>query len=245
MAKQMIFKEKYINLLKKNLNLKNMLNYYKNNEFIYDKKQVLMLPNIDSDPDLINRLDISNDFKTAIEIYEAFSNLEVIQAADERLWTYLSHVDLYSYMIKRWDGVYSNKIPDEKKYILEHWFIHGSGQSGLLRNSFSGLWWGVYLSVDNSRGEQKYELTKILFRQLDFVTRTLGAYKLGRHKEAVIGILEFIEENDSLFKTKFEDKTRFITKHLNIVGGAKPVAYYERSFFKSELLKVYRKISEI
>jgi hypothetical protein len=72
---------------------------------------------------------------------------------------------------------------------------------------------------------------------LDFPTRTLGVYKLGRHKEAVIGILEFIKENEALFKSKFEDKTRFITKHLNVVGGVKSLAYYDRNFFKWELEK--------
>jgi hypothetical protein len=107
------------------------------------------------------------------------------------------------------------------------------------------LWWAVYLSVDEKRGENKYELSKILFRQLDFPTRTLGTYKLGRHKEAVIGILEFIQENELLFKKNFEDRVRFITKHLNLIGGVKPIAYYDRSFFKGELQKVSANISAV
>jgi len=111
-------------------------------------------------------------------------------------------------------------------------------------HALSGLWWAVYLSVDESRSE-KYELTEILFRQLDFPTRTLGTYKLGRHKEAVIGILEFILENEDIFKGKFEGKTRFITKHLNLIGGVKPISYYDRSYFKSELQKISGKIQSI
>ena len=83
----------------------------------------------------------------------------------------------------------------------------------------AGLWWAVYLSVDENRETNKYELTEILFRQLDFPTRTLGLYKLGRHKEAVIGILEFIQENEHLFKNKFQEKTRLVTKHLNLIRG--------------------------
>ena len=80
---------------------------------------------------------------------------------------------------------------------------------------------------------------------MDFPTRTLGTYKLGRHKEAVLGILEFIQENEDLFKSKFEPKTRFVTKHLNVVGGVKPISYYDRYFFKSELEKVSAEISAI
>lgn len=203
------------------------------------------MPNIESILNLASSLDVKDDFKTAVKIYEAFKGLEPIQASDERLWTYLAHVDLYPYMIERWPEVYSGKSFSPSKYILDHWFLGSSAQSSLIRHSISGLWWGVYLSIDENRGENKYDLTKILFRQLDFPTRTLGTYKLGRHKEAVLGILEFIQENEDLFKTKFEDKTRFVTKHLNVVGGVKPIAYYDRHFFKSELEKVSENISII
>ncbi|WP_410220973.1 DUF6339 family protein [Pedobacter sp.] len=244
MAKQLVFKDKYVQKLKGNLISGSSLAFYRSNEFIYDKKEVLMMPNIEASPDLANRLDFEDDFKTAVLIYEAFEKLEPIQAADERLWAYLALVDLYPYMIKRWRGVYDGSAKNEAEYILEHWFLSSSAQSNLLRHALAGLWWSVFLSVDQSRGKNKYELTEILFRQLDFPTRTLGTYKLGRHREAVIGILEFIQENENLFKTKFEYKTRFITKHLNVIGGVKPITYYDRHFFKSELEKLSARIAE-
>jgi hypothetical protein len=147
-------------------------------------------------------------------------------------------------MIKRWDGVINNKIENPVKYIKDHWFLYGESQTDFLRHALAGLWWGVYLSVDYDRIE-KYELTKIFFRQMDFVTRTLGVYKLARHKEAVMGILEFINENDLLFKNNFEKKTRFITKYLNLLGGVKPLAYYDRDFFKKELKIIKGKIENI
>jgi len=242
MAKQFIFKDKYVQKLKDELNVE----FYKSNEFVYDKKQVLMLPNIEQTEGLADKLlqNVNDDCSNAILIYEAFQKLEPIQASDERLWVYLSHVDLYPYMVKRWNAVHNGTAKDGKEYILEHWFLSSSAQSSLVRHALAGLWWSVYLSVDETK-DDKYELTKILFRQLDFPTRTLGTYKLGRHKEAVIGILEFIQENEPLFKTKFEDKTRFVTKYLNIIGGVKPISYYKRGFFKSELQKVSGNISAI
>lgn len=244
MAKQLIFKDKYVQKLKKELESGSSVEFY-GNEFVYDRKRILMLPNIEATPDLVSHLDSNDDFKTAVQLYEAFQKLEPIQASDERLWVYLSHVDLYPYMIKRWDEVNLRKANNSSKYILDHWFLNSSAQSSLLRHALAGLWWSVYLSVDESRGEKKYDLTKILFRQLDFPTRTLGTYKLGRHKEAVIGILEFIQENEELFKSKFEDKTRFVTKYLNVVGGVKPISYYDRNFFKSELEKISKSILAI
>lgn len=241
MGRQLIFREKYVKKLKDEINV----DFYKSNRFVYDPEQVLMIPNIESIGDLSEKLDASNHFDSAVQIYEALKNLEPVQAADERLWTYLSHVDLYDYMINRHDAVLTGTAPNEKEYILEHWFLKSSAQSNLLRHALSGLWWAVYLSVDETRGENKYDLTRILFRQLDFPTRTLGVYKLGRHKEAVIGILEFIEENADLFTTKFELKTRFLTKHLNLLGGVKPIVYYDRSFFKNELNKITEEILEL
>jgi len=236
MAKQLIFLEKQVSKLKENINIE----FYKGSEFIgYNKEEVATLPNIENTTNLASQLNPDNDFETAVRIYEAFKNLELIQASDERLWTYLSHVDLYSYMQKRWDAVYKNEEKGNKDYILEHWFLNSSAQSSLLRHALASLWWAVHLSVDETREEnKKYDLTKILFRQLDFPTRTLGTYKLGRHKEAVIGVLEFIEENEDLFKSGFEGKTRFVTKHLNVIGGVKPLAYYDRKFFKGELEKI-------
>jgi hypothetical protein len=241
MEKQQIFKEKYLLKLKEEINV----DQYRSNEFVYDKKQTLMMPNIIKPEGLLDNLNHENDCETAIAIYEAFKNLEPIQASDERLWVYLSHVDLYPYMIKRWDAVHKGTAKNFVDYIDEHWFLKSSAQSNLMRHALAGFWWAVYLSVDENREDKKYELTKILFRQLDFPTRTLGTYKLGRHKEAVIGILEFIQDNEKLFTKNFEDKVRYITKHLNLIGGVKPIAYYDRSFFKNELQKISAKIMSI
>lgn len=156
----------------------------------------------------------------------------------------MAHVDLFPYMRQRWSKHIEGKIDDEIKYILKHWFLQSGSQQNLMRHSLSGLWWAVYLSVDDSR-DDRYELTKILFRQLDFPTRTLGLYHLGRHKEAVIGILQFIKDNDELFKSKFQEKTRYITKYLNLVGGAINLAYFDRKFFIEELEKVKDKIDNL
>src|SRR4051812_38708832 len=117
MEKQQIFKEKYLLKLKAEIDA----NKYRSNEFVYDKKQTLMMPNINQPERLLTKLNPQNDFETAIYIFEAYKNLEPIQAADERLWTYLTHVNLYPYMIKRWDAVYKTNVKDAINYINEHW----------------------------------------------------------------------------------------------------------------------------
>lgn len=239
MAKQPIFKTKYVQKLKTELNEE----FYKSNEFVYDKKQVYLFPNIDQTFGLVDKLDINDDCKTAIAIYEAFENLEPIQASDERLWVYLAHVDLYPYMIKRWDAVQNRTAKDAKDYILKHWFLKSSAQGNLMRHGISGLWWSVFLSVDKER-EDKYELTRVLFKNQTFRTRTFGNYRLVRHKEAAIGLLEFCLDNENSF-SNFEKEHQVLTEHLNRIGGVKPISYYDRHFFKSELAKVSDSISAI
>jgi len=244
MEKQKVFKSSYISKLKDDVNSGKSIHLYKENEFEYNKERELVLPMVKKPEELLKKMNAKNDLESAIALYEAYSDFTPIQASDERFWTYLSHVDLFLYMQKRWSKHIEGKVDNEVKYILEHWFLQSTSQQNLMRHSLAGLWWSVYLSIDNER-KDKYELTKILFRQLDFPTRTLGTYNLGRHKEAVKGILQFIKNNEELFNSKFEKKTRFITKYLNLVGGAKPLSYFDRNFFISELNKVKEKIKEV
>lgn len=238
MEKQLIFKERYLYELKQNINIEK----YKGNEFVYDDKQVLTMVNINKPDKLADRLNPNpkNDFESAIAIFEAYKNLEPIQASDERLWTYLAHVDLYPYMIKRWPDVYNAEAVKPEVYINDHWFLDTTAQSNLMRHAIAGLWWSVYLTVDEKRSN-KYELTEVLFWNQTFRTRTFGNYKLVRHKEAVIGLLEFCKENEPILKN-FEKQHQVLTEHLNLIGGVKPLAYQDRIFFKSELEKISAKI---
>src|SRR5699024_532508 len=121
-----IFKTKYIEHLKNNVLSGKSLEFYKSKEFVYDKEQILMMPNMEVIPNLIDSLAVNDDFKTAVKIYESYKKLEPIQASDERLWVYLAHVDLYPYMIKRWPEVYTGKSSNPSKYILDHWFLRSS-----------------------------------------------------------------------------------------------------------------------
>ncbi|NPA44734.1 MAG: hypothetical protein GXO49_04300 [Chlorobi bacterium] len=244
MEKQKIFRSTYISKLKKNLLNGKTVHLYKEKEFEYDKEKELILPTVFKPEGLLNKMNEKDDLKSAIALYEAYCDFTPIQASDDRFWTYLTHVDLFSYMQKRRNKHLTGEADNEIEYIMKYWFMKSTSQQELMRHSLAGLWWGVYLSVDETR-ENKYELTNILFRQLDFPTRTLGTYRLGRHKEAVIGILQFILENDELFNSKFEKKTRYITKYLNLVGGTKPLGYFDRTFYINELNKIKTKISQI
>ena len=239
MEKQKIFTAGYTRKLKGDVSKETSLKLYDESEFIIDEERVLELPHIYKPDNLFGKLRVNDDYVSAVAIYEAYNNLTPLEASDERLWTYLSHVDLFNYLQERW--------PNEKssQYVMDHWFIKTVSQNNLLADNLSGMWWAVYLSIDEGR-DDKYELTKeLLINRRDFAFRTLGTYKLGRSKETVIGILEFIKENENLFSTKFEKKSRFITKHLNQIGGIKSIPYFNKVFFKKELEAISDKINSL
>jgi hypothetical protein len=235
MEKQKIFKSAYVRELKKGVKSGMNLDRYKSENFEINEERTLFFPNVHAPTDLLSSLDpnLSKDFENAVNIYEAYSDLELIQASDIRFWIYLSHADLYPYVKERWNGEIN------KRYVLNHWFIDTPKQSNLLGDNISRLWWAVHLSIDENRGiKKKYELTNILFKNRTFAFRTLGTSRLGRHKEAMIGILEFIKDNYELFENKFEARGRYVAKYLNQLGGIKPIAYYDRNFFKSALSEI-------
>lgn len=238
MEKQKIFTSGYVRKLKDEVSNETSLQFYDESEFIIDEERLLEIPNIYRPDNLYGNLRVNDDLTSAIVIYEAYENLTPLQASDERLWTYLSHLDLFNYLQERWNG------EKNSSYVLSHWFVETKSPSKLIRDNISGLWWAVFLSVDDNRSD-KYELTKLLFRDRDLPFRRLGSYRLGWYRPAVIALLEFIGENQKLFEKKYEAKTREVTKFLNLVGGTKPIPYFEKSEIKSLLNSHIGKIKTV
>ena len=181
MALQKVFKEPYVDWIKESISI----DKYGGEEFEYDAGKTKYLANISKPEGLLDKLmSAENDFQAAIALYEAYPNLTPIIASQQKgLWVYLTHVDLFPYVQKRWPKVITGEA--DVKYISEHWFYNGT-----MRTSLMGLWWSVYCSVDESRGaDHKYDLTELLFKQEDFRTRTFGTYQLFRCKEAVLGLV--------------------------------------------------------
>lgn len=240
MESQGIFRERYVEKLLKNLKSGTSIDFYKSVEFVYDAKEVMRVPGLRRPEKLLDNLDEDDNYTSAIAVYEAYKDLSLVQASDTRLWTYLTHVDFYPYMIEKWDKVYLGEADKPIDYIEDHWFLKSPAQNNLMRHPIAGFWWSVKLSIDEER-KDKYELTRILFKNETLRTRTFGTYKLARHKEASIGLLEFFLENEDRI-SNFEKKHQDFTEYLNLIGGVKPLAFYKRDFFKAELERIADKI---
>lgn len=222
-ALQCVFKDSYIERLRKNINLDD----YKGKAFPYDASQVKFLANVYKPVGLLEKLDPDNDLKTAIAIYEAYSTLTPLVASRPNLWVYLAHVDLFPYVQKRWGD---SLAKSEENNILNHWFYNG------LRTTFFNMWWYVHLTVDESRAD-KYEFTRILYSNKDFIN-WFGELSLIRHKEAAMGIMEFLAENKDVSSFALGARGKYITQYFNTIGGTRQLAFYDRTFFKQELQKI-------
>lgn len=106
----------------------------------------------------------------------------------------------------------------------------------MIRSSLAGLWWSVYCSVNETR-EDKYELTRMLFRNDNIRTHYFGASTVFRLREAMIGILEFLVENPDVSGVHFSSRCIYISQYFNRLGAVKQLAYLGRDFFKNELMK--------
>ena len=247
MALQRIFTPEYANLLMNDIHPEN----YQGEKIIYDENEVRRLKGVEQPEGLQeNMLNAPNEFEAAVLLYEAYKDISPSVAANRSFWIYLTHVDLARYVRREWPDleVYEtdNKKKkqkkgdkrsedDKKKYILDHWLI---SPKGLMRTSLMNLWWSVYLTIDESLGEEhKYDLTKIFFSNKGMRTRRLGTGHLGRNRQALKGILTFMQENPDIFKNGIENRMIWITRHFNLIGGTMPLANLLHTFYKRELEK--------
>ncbi len=245
MALQKVFTQGYIHHLKNNIRIEN----YKANSFPYDESQTRSLMGIIHSDNLLSKLDPTpgGDYTTAIAIYEAFDNISPVYAQQDDLWVYLTHVDLFEYVKERWS--LPSDLPDEDivNHIEHHWF---RDKFQFFRTTFAGFWWNVKLTVSPEL-DDKYELTKYLFKNTEFRTSSFGELPLIRYSEAMKGILKFVRDNESLFSTGFNAKARYMRHLFNILGGYKNLACLPSDYFynvldsKKEILKEIHEAKDV
>lgn len=235
---QKVFKQSYVDELRDALTYHEERIHYLNDNFPYDEKQVSIVAGVVHPEGLEEKmLAAPSEFEAAILLYEAYKDLNILVASSDTFWAYLSHVDLFRYCKKRWP------IEDEnvkEEYIKDHYFV--SQPSLITRNAVAALWWWVYFSVDYDR-ENPYELTEILFKNYSFRARWFSVFL--RIRNGLLGVLEFLQENQELFDTPFEMKGRFIANYFNRLGATRELSILPRGFFKEECYRIKDVISSI
>jgi len=201
-------------------------NYFKS-QFSYEERYTKGPTGIFIDSDI--KLDPQkSDLENSIILYKALSELNEVQASDERLWAYLTHVHFWAYMQGRWP-IENAKKPLSR--IRERYFLRNLNLESLTRNGLSRLWWYAHLTYDTNR-KNKYELLETLLQRQDLVVG-ITERALGASKKIRTGLLEYLLENPSIASN--ENLTRELIKTLNLYGGVKMLPLLEISEIKKVL----------
>ena len=210
------------------------LDLYGQESFPYDPDQVVIIPTLRYPEELKKKMipTPQGDFESAVALYEAYPNLTPIQASDKAFWTYLTHVDLFEYVQARYPKVLQDDF-DNINHVLYHWFYVSDW---IKVHPLASLWWYTRLTIDNTL-EDKYKYTRIFFSSYEFRTNFVQ-YSIARHKEAITGYFDFLIQNPEVMTQSFKTRSRFITKHLNKLGGTRLLSTLPRGFFTEELTKL-------
>ncbi len=199
------------------------VNKYTSAGFAYDETKVIEM-NFDGHPNLLAEMmphlssKSSEEVDAAIILYEAFKDLNPLQASFKPFWLYLSHVELYPYMYKRWLEEPSEKINNMADYINSHWFY----KNGKLRNHLEGMYWLVRKSVETKEdGTLDYTYTKFLFSRRVLGDRGIAARKfIFMNDDIFKGVLKYIMNNeDTIFIHHMQARATYCAKLLNQKGG--------------------------
>lgn len=241
MLLQRTFKKNYAESLLDAVRNGQDLSKYADDYFVYDQDQVVMIPGIEYPEGLIDKMipTPQGDCESAIALYEAYPDLTPLQAADKSFWTYLTHVDLFSYVQARYPKVKEVGF-DDVQYIINHWFTI---KEWTARHPLASLWWFVHQTIDEGANDP-YKYTRFFFTNYTFRTN-FAKYSIARHKEAVFGYFDFLMQNSEVYSQYMEARNRFVTKHLNKLGGTKLLSTLPRDYFFNELVSIKDQILEV
>ena len=229
MALQTILTKKALEKVKDDVALNINLDRFLADDIPFEDKDLLVIPGIKKPEGLLDRLDATTDgdFKSAVAIYEAYKNLTPLQAIEDTFWESLALTDLFPYMQQRWSLRSTQTL---QAAIKNHFFVKSHG---MIRQGIGGLWWLVYMTVDEDR-PNPYELTEIIFKNYTLRFIRLGISPVLQHKEAAIGILQYLKDHENDIES-MENVSNGLTSYFNKLGAVKQLTYLDRDFFYSEM----------
>lgn len=167
-------------------------------------------------PDEGNLFDLEN----AIRMHKALPNLTPVQAQDPRLWTRLTHVELWKYMRARWPVEKYLEPEVNLSPIRDRYFVVQRQSRALVRNGAARLWWAAKMTCDPDRANP-YELTSVLLSRLD-IYKNLLERNFGRSMGVSRTFLEFLllnKEECLSSGEKARQLVRDLSKAVNLNGG--------------------------
>lgn len=175
----------------------------------------------------------SSDMENVRILHSNLKFLTKSEAADERLWTGLTHSVFWNFMKERW----SSRPSKEEKQIGNRYFLTGgsSNRRALLMNTISRYWWIGELIYDEDNIKNPYYLIEV-FRG-DFTTNvhTLLSSNFTSNTNILKGVLrpmlEYKEVNGSLSREEFQA----IIRYANLIGGSYLLDYLSREEIEEKI----------
>ena len=224
---QRTFSDTYVTKLKNDIKAGVSIEKYSADEFEIDMTKLKYVANVYTPKDLLEKMmTAQNDFEAAVILYEAYKDISLVRASNEAFWAYLCHTELFDYCKKRYPV---ENAKNKTSHILDHWFF----SNGYNRNTLAQLWWGVQETYDDDNKDNPYHLTELFFKNYSF--RVIWFTKMLRTKQGLLGILDFLKDNQDIMDVAFEHRGFFIAKYFNRLGGTKQISFLPREFFKKEL----------
>lgn len=229
MALQKILTKQFIEQVFDDVENGRGLDLFLSDSFPYSDDDCLITPQVKEPVGLLERMvpTTEGDFISAIALYDAYKGLKPLQAINAQFWESLALTDLFPYMQKRWN---LKGCKDLRRTILNHFTV---SEHGIMRQGLSGLWWLVHLTADEAR-DNKYELTEMLFKNYTLRYIRFGAGRVIQHKEAALGILQFIKDNEKDIPS-LENFANGLTSYFNKLGAVKQLSFMDREFFYNEM----------
>jgi Family of unknown function (DUF6339) len=218
MSTQKVFKESVVNSLRERLKT-DVLSYQSDEpwvENLFPERSLFATTKLAELPDdllLMPEGGEKFDLENSERLYSALRGLTLTQAADPRLWTYLTHVKYWKYMRKRWPIKVETEADKVKGSVISRYFLVGDKARALTRNGVARLWW-----AGHTCGEFAY--AKALFATQD-VYASLMERAFSKNRKIIQPVLSVLTkklESGSPFDDR--EKVRDLGKHLVLLGGA-------------------------
>ena len=225
MTTQKVFKESVVNLLRERLKT-DVSGYQLNDPWVettFPERSLFANTKLAELPDdllLLPDGEEKFDLENSERLYSALRGLTLTQAADPRLWTYLTHVKYWKYMRKRWpikDGAEADKV---KGSVISRYFLVGDKARALTRNGVARLWWAGHTCYSSGSAGSEFAYAKALFATQD-VYASLMERAFSKNRKIIQPVLSVLTkklESGSPFDDR--EKVRDLGKHLVLLGGA-------------------------
>ena len=142
------------------------------------------------------------DAKSALHVFRELHALTPQQASDERLWTWLCHVECPEYVARRWLTKRPAKAEDATRKVRNHFFARDN-RAFIRDNGLSRLWWLGFIAHE-VEPEAPHAFLEILLHRQDVRSALIERPSVSMNRQVLRGIYtvmrEYWEQDRVLFE---------------------------------------------